>query len=87
MTVGMPPQRRGATGSATSWTMGVTATMAALLDSRAVVEPLREERGGGAALTDERGGRETDDMGEASPMLVVVVVVVLLWGMGVEKST
>ena len=49
--------------------------MAALVDSRAIVKPSREEAGGGAALPDERGGRKADDMGEASPMLVVVVVV------------
>ena len=49
--------------------------MAALVDSRAIVEPLREDAGGGVALPDERGGRETDGMGEVLPMLVVVVVV------------
>jgi hypothetical protein len=74
VTAATPPLRRGATGSATSWTMGAAATMEALVDSRAVVKRSGEERGGGAALAAERGGRETDDMGEASPMLVVVVV-------------
>ena len=73
-----------------SWTMGVAATVAALVDLRAVVERLEEEGGGGAALTEECGGHETDDMGEASPMLVVVVVVVVdgdCGGCGVETST
>ena len=52
--------------------MGATARTAALVDSRANVEPLREE---GGVLPDERGVPETEKMGEAAALVVIVGVV------------